>query len=274
VTRLIPFPSRGASAGADSQPVRVAYDTLAPAYDAFTAGLRDDDAWLTELELVAQSHGFDGRRVLDLACGTGKSFIPLLDRGYAVTACDISPEMVRRALSKAPDAAVLVADIRSLPALGQFDLITCLEDAVNCLLHADDMRSLLRGIARSLAPKGVAVWDLNTLALIRSCFSCDWVADRGEWFFAWHGTGPRDLGPGSVAEARIDTFRRRGATWLRATSRHRQRHWPIAEIKRLAGEAGLEVVEVLSQARGSMELVSEVDEIEHHKVLVVASRAG
>jgi SAM-dependent methyltransferase len=271
VTRLIPFPYRAAPAGADA--VRVAYDALAPAYDAFTAGLRDDDVWLAELELIAQSHGLGGRRVLDVACGTGASFIPLLERGYAVTACDVSPEMVRRAVGKAPDAAVLIADMRVLPALGQFDLVTCLEDAFNCLLHAGDVRAALQGIARSLAPGGLAVWDVNTLELIRTCFSCDWVADRGEWFLAWHGTGSRDLGLGGVAEARIDAFRHRGATWLRSTSRHRQRHWPIPEITRLAHEAGLEVLEVLGQPRAGVELVSGVDEGEHFKAVFVARRA-
>jgi SAM-dependent methyltransferase len=271
VPTLIPFPNRTAPAGVDA--VRVAYDTLAPAYDAFTAGLRDDERWLGELELVAQSHSLAGRRLLDVACGTGKSFIPLLERGYAVTACDLSPQMAGRAAAKAPDAHVLVADMRALPALGQFDLVTCLEDAVNCLLQPDDVRGALRGIARSLAPGGLAVWDINTLALIRPCFSCDWVADRGEWFLTWHGTGPRDLGPGGIAEARIDTFRRRGATWLRSTSRHCQRHWPVAEITRLAAESGLKVLEILGQARDSLPLASAVDEDEHVKAVFVARRA-
>jgi SAM-dependent methyltransferase len=270
VPTVIPFPKRSAPADADA--VRVAYDTLAPAYDAFTAGLRDDARWLGDLEVVARSHGLDGRRVLDVACGTGKSFLPLLDRGYAVTACDVAPEMVRRAAAKAPDANVVVADMCALPALGQFDLITCLEDAVNCLLHPDDVRGALRGIARSLAPGGLAVWDVNTLALIRPCFSCDWVADRGEWFLAWHGMGPRDLGPGGIAGARIDTFRRRGEAWLRSTSRHRQRHWPVAELTRLAAESGLEVLDILGHARGAAEPLVPVDEDEHVKAVFVARR--
>jgi hypothetical protein len=134
------------------------------------------------------------------------------------------------------------------------------------------VRAALHAIARSLTPGGLAVWDVNTLALIRTSFSCDWVADRGEWFLAWHGTGPRDLGPGGVAEVRIDAFRHRGATWLRSTSRHRQRHWPIAEITRLARAAGLEVLEILGQTRAGAELVSGVDEDEHFKAVFVARR--
>ena len=268
MTRLIPFPNR--TAGADA--VRTAYDTLAPAYDALTAAIRHD-LWLDELERLALRHGLRGRRQLDIACGTGKSFLPLLERGYAVTACDCSPEMVRRAVAKAPNAAVLVADMRALPDLGRYDLVTCLEDAFNCQLHTDDLRGALAGIARSLDAHGLAIWDVNTLGLIRSCFSSDWVADRGEWFLAWHGSASPEVGPGGVVEARIDAFRRRDTTWQRSSSRHRQRHWPVAELRRQAEEAGLEVLEVLGQEPDGLTLAPEVDEAVHGKALFVARRA-
>jgi SAM-dependent methyltransferase len=210
--------------------------------------------------------------VLDVACGTGKSFLPLFERGYAVTACDLSPEMARRAASKAPGARVYVADMRVLPALGDFDLVTCLDDALNYLLHADELQDALAGIARQLAPGGLAVWDVNTLSMVRASFASDWVAERGEWFVCWHGTAASEIASGAVIEARVDTFRRRGSTWTRATSRHRQRHWPLAELRRTAAAAGLEVLEVLGQHRGAR-LEARFDESEHVKALFIARRA-
>jgi SAM-dependent methyltransferase len=98
---IISFPRRSGPVPAD--PVQIAYDALAPAYDAFTAAYRHD-RWLDAIERVAEVHGLQGRRLLDIACGTGKSFLPLLERGYDVTACDLSPEMARRAAGKAPSA--------------------------------------------------------------------------------------------------------------------------------------------------------------------------
>jgi hypothetical protein len=71
-------------------------------------------------------------------------------------------------------------------------------------------------------------------------------------------------------EARIDSFRRRGAAWLRSTSRHRQRHWPVAELTRLAGQSGLEVLEILGQGAGQP--LAPVDEHEHVKAVFVARR--
>src|SRR3954471_8067846 len=116
-------------------PAGAAYDTLAPAYDLLTAGYAHD-RWLSVLEAVAREHGLSGARLLDVACGTGKSFLPMLERGYSVTACDISPEMVAIAREKVAETntEVIVADMRSLPPLGEFDLAFALCDVFNYLL--------------------------------------------------------------------------------------------------------------------------------------------
>src|SRR3954449_3745566 len=122
-----------------------AYDGLAPAYDAFTAG-HEYVRWLDYLEDLAVEHGLSGKALLDVGCGTGKSFLAMLDRGYEVVACDLSPEMVARAREKVENDAradVFVADMRALPELGAFDLVTCLDDAMNYLLTGDQLRATL-----------------------------------------------------------------------------------------------------------------------------------
>src|SRR5919112_1807986 len=92
-------------------PAAEAYRGLAPFYDA----------WTSHLERRARRFGVSGRRLLDVACGTGKSFLPLLERGYEVTGCDISPEMLAEARAKAPGVVLEEADMRELPKLGEFD---------------------------------------------------------------------------------------------------------------------------------------------------------
>jgi hypothetical protein len=85
--------------------------------------------------------------------------------------------------------------------------------------------------------------------------------------------GAPDTGAGGLAEARVDAFRRRAATWTRSTSHHRQRHWPIGEVLRLAEASGLRILEVLGQHRGA-QLEPGCDEGEHIKALFVARRAS
>ena len=166
----------------------------------------------------------------------------------------------------------LVADMRELPVLGAFDHVTCLDDALNYVLHGDELHDTLAGFAHQLEPGGLAVWDVNTLSLVRSSFTDDWVAERGEWFFCWRGTAAPAVAAGAVVEARVDAFRRRGSTWTRTTSRHRQRHWPSRELLRTAEAVGLEVLEVLGQRRCA-ELEPEIDEDRHIKAVFIARRS-
>jgi len=51
-----------------------------------------------------------GRALLDIGGGTGNFAQPLTEAGFDVTLADFSPEMVRRAQAKLPDARFVVAD--------------------------------------------------------------------------------------------------------------------------------------------------------------------
>ena len=251
-------------------PALLAYERLAPVYDDFTDGY-DHDAWVGRLERIARSHGANGPRVLDIACGTGKSFAPLLERGWDVSACDISPAMVERARRCAgvdPDR-VVVADMRALPELGAFELVTCLDDAVNYLLDTDDLVAAFAGVARLLAPDGVYLFDTNTLATYRAGFALDAVFERPLAAAVWRGETVTPIEPGALCSAAIELA---GADDV-AISRHLQRHHAEPTIRRALTAAGLACRAVLGQSTGGV-LHEEPDEDLHTKLVYVAGRAG
>lgn len=254
-------------------PALAAYEELAPFYHEFTAGY-DYERWLSELEALAIRHGLGGRRLLDVACGTGKSFMPMLARGYEVTACDLSPGMVERARAKAAgEATVLVADMRSLPALGEFDLITSLDDSLNYVLAREEVAAAIAGMAANLAPGGLLAFDVNTLGTYTRLFGRDSVSEAGERVFCWRGEPRSEAGPGERFAAAIDVFSRDpDGRFARAVSRHEQRHHPRAEIESALAEAGLELVAIRGQAVGAR-LEAEPDEQRHQK-LVYLARGG
>jgi SAM-dependent methyltransferase len=248
-----------------------AYDGLAPHYDAFTAGY-EYGRWLDALEALAIEHGLAGKRLLDIGCGTGKSFIPMLGRGYEVVACDLSPSMVERAREKARDVEVVVADMRQLPRLGAFDLITCLDDAVNYLTSPGELRAAMRGFARNLGPGGVALFDANTLTTYGTAFASDSALDRDGAFICWRGEADPDPEPGMLASAWIEVFEAADdGSWRRSRTRHLQRHHPREEVAAAVAGAGLELVAVRGQSPGAR-LDAEPDESLHSKVVYVARR--
>jgi SAM-dependent methyltransferase len=243
-------------------------------YDDLTVD-HDYDAWTRTLEELAGDHGLRGRRLLDLACGTGKSFMPFALRGFSVTACDISPGMLERAAEKAPvGVRLLHADMRLLPDLGRFDLITCLDDAVNYLADEGELTSAFRSVARSLAPGGVFLFDVNTLAIYRSLFATDNCSELDGCFFALRGEAAPTLPSGSLAPLTIEAFRREpDGSWLRLTSHHDQRHHAHDVVRRALNAAGLDCTAVHGLTPDGV-VHAEVDELQHTKRVYVATAIG
>jgi SAM-dependent methyltransferase len=248
------------------------YDTFAPFYDAFTAA-SDYETWAREALAAATRHGLAGDSLLDLACGTGKSFLPFLRRGFAVTGCDASSAMLAEAAIKAPEVELVRRDIRELPSLGSFDLVTCFDDSLNYMLDPGGLAASFRGIAANLAPGGVALFDLNTLRAYRTTFERDSVSERDGTVFAWRGESSPDFSPGEAATARIDIFAARGdGLYERTVTRHEQRHFPRGEVEGLLRDAGLRCVAVYG-ALDDGPLVEPADESAHLKVLYIARHA-
>jgi SAM-dependent methyltransferase len=241
-----------------------AYDALAPFYDEFTAH-HDYEAWIGALEQLARAHGLRGRRLLDVACGTGKSCAPFAARGYAVTGCDASQAMLDRARRRLPSARLVRRDLRRLGRLGAFDLVCCIDDGLNYLLGEDELVSALRGMAAQLAPGGVVLFDVNTLATYRTFFTSATGSDH----VRWRGRAGAAFAPGGLAEATLDIVGDDGA---RLRTVHRQRHHPPPVVERALAAAGLELV-----ARRGQDLSGRIephlDERRHTKALHIARRS-
>jgi SAM-dependent methyltransferase len=244
-----------------------AYDVLAPFYDTFTAH-HDHEHWVAALERLAREYGLRGRRVLDIACGTGKSCAPFVARGYAVTGCDGSQAMLDRARVRLPASVRLVRrDLRALGRLGRFDLVCCIDDGLNYLLHEAELVLALRGMAAQRRRGALVLFDLNTLATYRGFFATETTVSTPSHDLCWRGLAPAAFAPGEVARARLDVVAREGGEPVRTV--HRQRHHTPAVVDRALAAAGLELV-----ARRGQDLAGaidrELDERRHTKALYIA----
>jgi SAM-dependent methyltransferase len=264
-------PARHMSLSA-SQSGGAVYAALAPYYDAYT----DHPAfrhWITGLEELARRYGVHGNRLLDAGCGTGKSLLPLLERGYEITGVDGSEEMLALAAGKVGDRVQLVhADLTDLPVLGEFDLITCLNDVSNCILDPADLGRAYERLAANLAPGGVLVFDASLVSIYRTAFATTHVRDRGDHYFVWRGEGTEDFEEGDVTAATHEVFvRQEGDVWRRMACRHVQRHHPHALLVELLDAAGLEIVALLGDDDGVRD-GSPPDPERHLKAIYVTRR--
>ncbi len=260
--------------GKRPQWAEIAYEAIAPVYDEFTAH-HDYDLWLGQLMPKLEGHGVPGRRLLDVACGTGKSFIPLLGKGWRVTACDVSPAMVAIAREKVGDRAELsVADMRELPVFGEFDVVLCLDDAVNYLLGSEELEQALAGMRGNLGPGGLLMFDVNTLEAYRSFFAEEVVVEREGRRMIWKGRSSPDAEPGTIAEASFEVESLDPAAGPPiAPELHRERHFPEAEVLGALERAGLECLDVYGHHDDAIPK-QPLDELDHSKALYIARAAG
>jgi predicted TPR repeat methyltransferase len=253
-----------------SDHARVAYDALAPGYDALT-GWHDHDAWTALAESCARDAGLAGRRLLDVACGTGNTILPMLERGYDVTGVDVSSAMVAEARRKSGGRArLLVADMRELPPLGAFDLVWCLGDALNYLQTREELRAAFAGFRRNLAPGGVVVFDVNTLATFRTLYTSLLAVPEPDQVVLVEGRGSRDVAAGGSAIAWIDRLQREETGWwTRTRTEHHHRHHPESELRAALEHAGLACVDVRgTHITGTAD--ASLDELRHGKALYTA----
>jgi SAM-dependent methyltransferase len=253
----------------------LAFEAMAPIYDDFTAGY-DYEGWLTDLLKILQAHGLSGRRLLDVACGTGKSFLPMLPRGWRVTGCDLSPAMLALAEEKTRDAVELaVADMRSMPRLGEFDVVWALDDAINYLLSVDELEEALLGMRDNLAGTGLLLFDVNELLAYRTFYAETSIIEQGGRRLIWRGLASPDVAASSICESRVEVMR--GCTDGAIedpveTSAHRQRHFTESEVLAALDRTGLDCLDVYAHGLDGIP-VQPLDTSIHTKAIYIARRA-
>jgi SAM-dependent methyltransferase len=250
------------------------YQAMAPVYDDFTAHY-DYEGWLTDLLKILEANGLTGRRLLDVACGTGKSFMPMLPRGWEVTGCDLSPAMLALAEEKASGSVGLsIADMRELPRLGEFDLVWALDDAINYLLSPEELEDAFRGMRDNLADTGLLLFDVNELLVYRTFYAETSTLEQGGKRFTWRGLASADVPAGSICESRLEVEGEGGASVPQGeTATHRQRHFPEAEVLAALERAGLECLDVYGHGLDGIP-VQPLDTEHHTKAIYIARRAG
>ena len=161
------------------------YDRLAPEYHLMFADWRAEVmrqsallARLLRAEVPGASH------VLDCACGIGTQAIGLARAGYQVTATDLSPGALQRALEEAQhfqvDRRFATADFRRLEDALQdrFHVVCCLDNAIAHLQEDHELHAACASMARRLHPGGLLVLSIRDYdRIFAPCFAA--AADPG-----------------------------------------------------------------------------------------------
>lgn len=242
------------------------YEKFAQIYDDFNHQ-NNYEMWLgRKLLPELEQRGLRQGRVLDVGCGTGRAFPPLLKRGWEIHGCDLSPAMLERAREQFGDAVRLdVADMRELPVFGEFELVLVMNDAVNYLLGEGDLERALRAIRPNLAPHGLLLFDTNSRLMYRLAYESgeDDVSKNGR-SWTWTGHGRDD---DSVPIYRVEITGDEIEPIV-----NEERYFRIDEVEAALENAGYERLAVLGQRETETEVVlrEPPDDEADHKIVYIS----
>lgn len=135
------------------------YSEAAEFYDVLYAGTKDYAAESVTIARLIRDAAPNARRVLDVACGTGKHAEGLTAEGFAVDGVDLEPGFVTIAAERCPNGTFRVGDMTKLALPRQYDAITCLFSAIGYAHTLERLYQTLAGMAAHLKPGGVVVID-------------------------------------------------------------------------------------------------------------------
>ncbi|MEO3745206.1 class I SAM-dependent methyltransferase [Plantactinospora sp. B5E13] len=104
----------------------------------------------------------DGGAALEFAIGTGRVAVPLAARGVPITGIELSQPMVDQLRTKVDEATipVVVGDMASTGAPGEFTLVYLVYNTISNLLTQEGQVACFRNAARHLGPGGRFVVEL------------------------------------------------------------------------------------------------------------------
>ncbi|MBR4667411.1 MAG: methyltransferase domain-containing protein [Butyrivibrio sp.] len=188
--------------------------------------------------------------VVELGCGTGSFTMEMAKKGYDIMGTDLSPEMLdiarRKAQKEGLDIMYLEQDMRELDLYCTAGTILSVCDSINYLLDDEDVLETFKLVNNFLYPKGIFIFDFNTLHKYRDVIGDVTIAEnREECSFIWENyyhedehINEYDLTIFSKCDQKDEIFRK-------STETHFQRGYTLKEMLALVKAAGLELIETI-----------------------------
>lgn len=238
-----------------------AYTDFALVYDT----LMDNTPYVRWCDLITgilKRYGIENELVLDLGCGTGTLTELLAKEGYDMIGVDYSEEMLARAMEKREQSGLsilyLLQDMREFELYGTVKAVVSVCDSLNYLLEEDDIIETFRLVNNYLDPKGLFIFDFNTVHKYRDVIGDTTIAEnRDDCSFIWENYYNEEE---RINEYDVTFFVKEGELFRRFEETHYQRGYLPEEMQIYLEKAGLEFIS-MQDADTLMEVTDTTERI-------------
>lgn len=222
-----------------------AYTSFASVYDTFMDNIPYGE-WAEYLIDLLKEYGIHDGLVLDLGCGTGNMTELLASAGYDMIGVDNAEEMLEIAMEKRAksghDILYLLQDMREFELYGTVKAIVSICDSINYITEEEDLLEVFRLANNYLDPKGIFIFDFNTVYKYREVLGNRTIAeDREDCSFIWDNYYYEDE---QINEYELSLFiKEQGSDLYRKYQEmHYQKAYDLETIKGLVEESGMEYI--------------------------------
>ncbi len=236
-----------------------AYTDFAYVYDTLMDNTPYKE-WCVRITDILRRAGIEKDLVLDLGCGTGTLTELLAKEGYDMIGIDYSQEMLARAMEKRQESGLpilyLLQDMREFELYGTVKAVVSVCDSLNYLLEEEDVIETFRLVNNYLDPKGLFIFDFNTVYKYKEVIGDATIAEnREDCSFIWENYYHEE---DEINEYEVTFFVKEGELFRRFEETHYQRGYTPQQMKEFLAKAGLEFVSMAdSDTGGEVTLKSE-----------------
>lgn len=248
-----------------------AYTSFASVYDTFMDNIPYKE-WAEYLVDLLKEYGISDGLVLDLGCGTGNMTELLATAGYDMIGVDNAEEMLEIAMEKREksghDILYLLQDMREFELYGTVKAIVSICDSINYITEEEELLEVFRLANNYLDPKGIFIFDFNTVYKYREVLGNQTIAeDREDCSFIWDNYYYEDE---QINEYELSLFIKEQDSGLyrKYQEMHYQKAYDLHTIKGLLEKSGLEFVAAFDAFTRNMQTN------ESERVYVVARECG
>lgn len=226
-----------------------AYRDLAQSYDSLTLDV-DYDAVVAFYQTLLEREGISPRTAVDLACGTASVAIRLAKQGMAVTAVDMSEDMLCVAMQKAEgmeNPPVFVCQsLQNLQLPRGVDLAVCALDSLDYIVNPEDCRRAISRVYKVLNPGGCFIFDVNTPEKLKAMDGQVFLDENETTYCVWRGEFDENT---NILSYGMDLFQKQGNLWHRSFEEHQEYAYTEHQLLSYLKEAGFTAIEVFGDRR-------------------------
>lgn len=241
------------------------YGDFAQAYDALTFNVPYDNIAKYYNDILCGMT--NGKKLLDMGCGTGNLTVRMARLGFDVIGQDASSEMLAQAAAKSDglDICWICQNMAETELAAPVDAVISTLDSVNHLESADEIERCFRAAAGALEKGGTFAFDVNTVYKHREILGSNtFVYDVDGVYCVWQNMfDQKDNG----VDIELDLFfEEDDGAYTRGYESFREIAVTESELRNMLERAGFQIVEIWEY------LTKSIPNERSEKLMIVASK--